>query len=63
LIEEKCIHCSICEQIHVCDSFLTTPYQFEDNCDGCTMCVNLCPTNALVLEPLASAPRIAAGSN
>jgi len=55
LIEEKCVHCEICEELQVCESFLQFPYQFEHNCDGCTMCVDLCPTQALVLEPLKSA--------
>jgi MinD superfamily P-loop ATPase len=52
LIEDKCVHCGICEKLHVCDSFLQFPYQFDFSCDGCTMCVDLCPTAALVLEPL-----------
>jgi dihydroorotate dehydrogenase len=52
LIVDKCIHCEICERLHVCDSFLKFPYEFDHSCDGCTMCVDLCPPGALVLEPL-----------
>jgi len=65
LIEEKCVHCEICEKLQVCESFLKFPYQFEHNCDGCTMCVDLCPTGALVLEPLKPAiePRATAVSS
>ncbi len=62
LIEEKCVHCGICEKLQVCESFLKFPYQFEHTCDGCTMCVDLCPTSALLLEPQKPAvePQIAA---
>ncbi|KVU41792.1 hypothetical protein WK68_11665 [Burkholderia ubonensis] len=50
LIEDRCIHCDKCESLTVCDSFKSVPYNFADHCDGCSLCVSVCPTKALVLE-------------
>ena len=51
LIPELCIDCGVCERLGVCDSFDVRPWTFEDDCDGCGYCFNLCPTNALIPVP------------
>ena len=50
----QCTHCGLCERLGVCNSFIAYPYQFEDHCDGCGFCINICPPRALVMEPIAS---------
>ncbi|EEQ16969.1 Dihydropyrimidine dehydrogenase [Yersinia intermedia ATCC 29909] len=45
----KCNDCGVCERFKVCDSFSVKPYDFINNCDGCTYCLALCPRNAISL--------------
>jgi dihydroorotate dehydrogenase/Pyruvate/2-oxoacid:ferredoxin oxidoreductase delta subunit len=52
-VDNLCTACGVCERLHVCDSFLSTPYALQANCDGCSLCVRLCPTDALVMEPIS----------
>jgi dihydropyrimidine dehydrogenase (NAD+) subunit PreA len=49
LVADRCTGCGLCEQLVVCRSFQSHPYQFVGNCDGCSMCVTLCPPRALEL--------------
>lgn len=51
-VAEQCIECGECETLAVCGSFRTKPYNFEDNCDGCSFCLDKCPTQALELQLL-----------
>ena len=50
LLEDKCVKCNICENMVTCNSFKSIPYNFDKNCDGCSMCHDLCPAKALVYD-------------
>lgn len=50
LLENKCIQCNICENMVTCNSFKSIPYNFDQHCDGCSMCHDLCPRKALVYD-------------
>lgn len=62
LVADKCTSCGRCEELTVCRSFQTRPYTFVGNCDGCSLCLAVCPPHALqpvdVSGGAASGPRI-----
>ena len=48
----KCNRCGVCEKIEVCNSFRKWPYEFSTNCDGCSLCISICPRKALTQNSL-----------
>jgi dihydropyrimidine dehydrogenase (NAD+) subunit PreA len=60
LVTDRCTGCGLCEQLVVCRSFQSHPYRFVGNCDGCSMCVALCPPRALELVDVGALARSAA---
>lgn len=62
-VPNLCVDCGVCERLGACEAFVHKPYRFEAHCDGCSLCVPLCPTRALVLDPVPSVPVPGGGLN